>query len=196
MPVPDFASLIEKFNASLQRAHDAGFDLANGFALSTVGADGKPSVRVVLLKGLDERGFVFYTNLDSRKSRELRDNPAAAACFWWPQLKEQVRVEGVVEQVSDEDADAYFATRARGSQLGAWASKQSEPLDSREELIARFFKYMTKYKDQDIPRPGFWSGYRLIPERIEFWYDRDDRMHDRFAYTRQGDDWVETVLQP
>jgi pyridoxamine 5'-phosphate oxidase len=194
--MPDFASLIEKFNASMQRAHDAGFELANGFALATVSPDGKPSVRVVLLKALDERGFVFYTNLESRKARDLELNPAASACFWWPQLKEQVRVEGVVEPVSVEEADAYFATRPRGSQLGAWASRQSEPLDSREDLIGRFFKHMTEFKDAEVPRPPFWSGYRLVPDRIEFWYNRDDRLHDRFLYTRSGAMWVETVLQP
>jgi len=191
-----FASLIEKINSAMQRARDAGFELANGFALATVGADGSPSVRVVLLKELDERGLVFYTNLESRKSRELRDNPAAAACFWWPQLQEQVRVEGTVEPVSDAEADAYFATRPRGSQLGAWASHQSEPLDSREELIGRFFERMTEFKDSDVPRPPFWSGYRLVPQRIEFWYNRDDRLHDRRLYERKGNDWVETILQP
>jgi pyridoxamine 5'-phosphate oxidase len=191
-----FASLIEKINSAMQRARDAGFELANGFALATVGADGTPSVRVVLLKALDERGLVFYTNLESRKSRELRHNPAAAACFWWPQLQEQVRVEGTVEPISDAEADAYFATRPRGSQLGAWASRQSEPLDSREELVGRFFERMTEFKDSDVPRPPFWSGYRLVPQRVEFWYNRDDRLHDRRLYERKGDDWVETILQP
>lgn len=192
----EFASLIEKINSAMQRARDAGFELANGFALATVGADGTPSVRVVLLKELDERGLVFYTNLESRKSRELRHNPAAAACFWWPQLQEQVRVEGTVEPLSEAEADAYFATRPRGSQLGAWASRQSEPLDSREELIGRFFERMTEFKDRDVPRPPFWSGYRLVPQRIEFWYNRDDRLHDRRLYERKGNDWVETILQP
>lgn len=192
--------LIEKFNDAMQRAADAGSDperdLPNGFALATVGEDDRPSVRIVLLKALDERGFVFYTNLESRKGRELRGNPAASACFWWPTLREQVRVEGRVEQVDDAEADAYFATRPRGSQIGAWASRQSEPLDSREALIGRFFKYMTEYKDRDVPRPPFWSGYRLVPERIEFWYNRDDRLHERLLYTRAGDEWIETVLQP
>jgi pyridoxamine 5'-phosphate oxidase len=191
-------SLIEKFNDAINRAQAAGqdYDLTNGFALATVGKDNRPSIRIVLLKALDERGFVFYTNLESRKSRELRVNPAASACFWWPQLKEQVRVEGIVELVDDDEADAYFATRPRGSQLGAWASQQSEVLDSREALIGRFFKYMTEFKDRDVPRPDFWSGYRLVPESIEFWYDRDDRLHERQLYTREGDDWVLTILQP
>jgi pyridoxamine 5'-phosphate oxidase len=194
--MPDLASLIEKFNASMRRASESGFELANGFTLATVAPDGRPSVRVVLLKALDERGFVFYTNLESRKGRELERNPAASGCFWWPQLQEQVRVEGTVEPVADEEADAYFAARPRGSQLGAWASRQSEPLDSREELIARFFQRMTEFKDKDVPRPPFWSGYRLVPDRIEFWYNRDDRLHDRFLYTRTGETWVETILQP
>lgn len=191
-----FSSLIEKFNNMMQRAEDAGFELANGFALATVGADHRPSVRVVLLKALDQRGFVFYTNTDSRKGEELSANPAASACFWWPQLKEQVRVEGVVEPVSSEEADDYFASRPRGSQLGAWVSQQSRPVDSREALIGRFVQRMNEYKDRDIPRPPFWSGYRLVPDRIEFWYDREDRLHDRFLYTRSGDGWTETLLQP
>jgi pyridoxamine 5'-phosphate oxidase len=190
------SSLIEKFNDMMRRAQDAGFELSNGFALATADRDARPSVRIVLLKGLDERGFVFYTNLESRKGVELEQNPMAAACFWWPQLQEQVRVEGRVELVADEEADAYFASRPRGSQLGAWASQQSRPMDSREALIGRFLELMNKHKDRDVPRPPFWSGYRLVPDRIEFWYNRDDRLHERFLYTREGDLWNETVLQP
>lgn len=190
------SELIERFQNAMKRAEDAGFELANGFALATADADGRPSVRVVLLKAVDERGFVFYTNLESRKGHELRDNPAASACFWWPQLQEQVRVEGTVELVADAEADAYFASRPRGSQLGAWASHQSSPMDSREALIGRFVERMNEFKDRDVPRPPFWSGYRLVPQRIEFWYNRDDRLHERFLYTREGDDWKETVLQP
>lgn len=190
------SSLIEKFNDMMTRAQDAGFELSNGFALATADRDARPSVRIVLLKGLDERGFVFYTNLESRKGVELEQNPMAAACFWWPQLQEQVRVEGRVELVADEEADAYFASRPRGSQLGAWASRQSRPMDSREALIGRFLELMNKHKDRDVPRPPFWSGYRLVPDRIEFWYNRDDRLHERFLYIREGDLWNETVLQP
>jgi pyridoxamine 5'-phosphate oxidase len=191
-----FTSLISRINDAIDRARSAGFELANGFALATVGADNRPSVRVVLLKTFDERGLVFYTNLESRKSLELQYNPWASACFWWPQLQEQVRVEGRVEPVPDDEADAYFATRPRGSQLGAWASRQSQPLDSREALIARFFECLNEYKDRDIPRPPFWSGYRLVPDSVEFWYNRDDRLHERLLYTRRGDLWSETILQP
>jgi pyridoxamine 5'-phosphate oxidase len=122
-------TLIDRFNDMMAKAEAEGFELANGFALATVGADNRPSVRIVLLKALDERGFVFYTNMESRKGRELEANPAASACFWWPQTQQQVRVEGTIEPVSGEEADAYFATRVRGSQLGAWASQQSRPLD-------------------------------------------------------------------
>jgi pyridoxamine 5'-phosphate oxidase len=188
--------LIEKINDAMERAEAAGFELANGFALATATRGARPSVRIVLLKAVDERGFVFYTNLESRKSRELSENSFAAACFWWPQLQEQVRVEGTIEKVSDDEADSYFATRPRGSQLGAWASQQSRPLDSREEMIGRFVERMAEWKGREVPRPPYWSGYRLVPESIEFWYNRDDRLHDRRLFEREGDDWVETVLQP
>jgi pyridoxamine 5'-phosphate oxidase len=190
------SELIEKFTDAMKRAQDAGFELSNGFALATATRAARPSVRIVLLKGVDERGFVFYTNLESRKAEELGENAFASACFWWPQLQEQVRVEGTIEPVSDAEADAYFASRPRGSQLGAWASQQSRPLDSRDRLIGRFVERMTLWKDEPVPRPPYWSGYRLVPERIEFWYNRDDRLHDRHLYVRTGDDWKETILQP
>jgi pyridoxamine 5'-phosphate oxidase len=188
--------LVERFNASLQRAADAGLYLPNGGSLATVGSDGQPSVRVVLLKNADENGFVFYTNLGSRKSGELRMNPRASICFWWPGLEEQVRVEGIVTPVEDAEADAYWKTRPRGSQLGALASRQSEPLASRSDLENRYAELEAEYADKEIPRPDFWSGYRLRPDRIEFWKGREDRLHVRELFTRKGDDWKRQYLNP
>jgi pyridoxamine 5'-phosphate oxidase len=164
--------------------------------LATAGADGKPSARVVLLKGFDERGFVFYTNLESKKGKELKANPFAALCFYFPPLYQQVRVEGRVEQVSDTEAGAYFATRPRGSQIGAWASKQSAPLVSRERLEADFKAVEEKFAGREVPRPLFWSGFRLIPERIEFWESRENRLHDRTVYSRKNGNWKIEKLYP
>lgn len=164
--------------------------------LATAGADGKPSARVVLLKGFDERGFVFYTNLESKKGKELKANPYAALCFYFPPLYQQVRVEGRVEQVSDSEADAYFATRPRGSQIGAWASRQSAPLASREQLEADFKTIEEKFAGREMPRPPFWSGFRLIPERMEFWESRENRLHDRTLYSRQNSEWLVEKLYP
>lgn len=164
--------------------------------LATASADGKPSARVVLLKGFDERGFVFYTNLESKKGKELKANPYAALCFYFPPLYQQVRVEGRVEQVSDAEADAYFASRPRGSQIGAWASKQSAPLANREQLEADFKAVEEKFAGREMPRPPFWSGLRLMPERIEFWESREDRLHDRTLYSRQNGEWVIKKLYP
>lgn len=164
--------------------------------LATAGADGKPSARIVLLKGFDERGFVFYTNLESKKGKELQANPFAALCFYFPPLYQQVRVEGRVEQVSDAEADAYFATRPHGSQIGAWASKQSASLASREQLETDFKTVEEKFAGREVPRPPFWSGFRLIPERIEFWESRENRLHDRTAYSRQNGEWKIEKLYP
>jgi pyridoxamine 5'-phosphate oxidase len=164
--------------------------------LATAGADGKPSARVVLLKEFDERGFVFYSNLESQKGKELKANPYAALCFYFPPLYQQVRVEGRVEQVSDADADAYFSTRPRGSQIGAWASQQSAPLASREQLEAEFKTVEEKYAGREVPRPPFWSGFRLIPERIEFWESRENRLHDRTVYSRESSRWIVEKLYP
>ncbi|MCU0893523.1 MAG: pyridoxamine 5'-phosphate oxidase [Rhodospirillales bacterium] len=171
----------------------------NAMALATVGADGAPSVRMVLLKGADAHGFVFYTNLGSRKAAELRANPRAALCFHWKTLRRQVRVEGRIEAVGDEEADAYFATRARVSQLGAWASKQSQRLRGRFELEARVAKYTARFVVGAVPRPPFWSGFCVVPSSIEFWEDRPFRLHMRHVYRRSAESpsgWAVEELYP
>jgi pyridoxamine 5'-phosphate oxidase len=165
-------------------------------ALATADAEGRPSVRMVLMKGHDPRGFVFYTNLDSRKGAELAANPRAALLFHWKSLRRQVRVEGPVEPATAEEADSYFATRARDSQLGAWASDQSRPLDSRAAFEARYEAMRAQYDGRDVPRPPRWAGWRVVPERIEFWSDRAHRLHERRLFTRQADGWSEGLLYP
>jgi pyridoxamine 5'-phosphate oxidase len=168
----------------------------NAMSLATVGMNGNPSVRIVLMKGVDEDGFVFYTNLDGRKGRELRTRPAAAICFHWPPLEMQVRVEGSVTQVSDKEADEYFATRARASPIGAWASIQSQPIEQPDDLVNRVAEYEAKFAGQEVPRPPFWSGFRLHPERIEFWKSKPGRLHERHLYTRLGESWTMETLYP
>jgi len=156
----------------------------NAMALATVAADGTPSVRMVLLKGFDKTGFVFFTNLESRKGEQLKANPKAALCFHWKTLQRSVRVEGLVTPVSPAEADAYFATRARSSRVGAWASKQSRPLASRFDLERRIAEYTARFGLGEVPRPPFWSGFRLAPLRIEFWKNGAFRLHDRLVFTR------------
>jgi pyridoxamine 5'-phosphate oxidase len=165
-------------------------------ALGTVGKDGSPSVRIVLLKRYDERGFVFYTNYDGRKGRELLAQPRAALCFFWPTIDIQVRIEGSVMEVADNEADAYFATRHRMSQIGAWASRQSEPLENPDALDKRVSKYETEFEGKAVPRPPHWSGFRVQPERIEFWKGKPNRLHERHLYTRAGNRWKIESLYP
>jgi pyridoxamine 5'-phosphate oxidase len=151
---------------------------------------------MVLLKGLDQRGFVFYTNLESRKSSELFANPHAALCFMWKSLNRQVRIEGIVELVPDEEADAYFSSRPRDSQIGAWASDQSRPLADRAELEKRVDEYSRRFDAGDVPRPAYWSGFRILPQRIEFWQERPFRLHDRFLFVKDGEGWRRERLFP
>jgi pyridoxamine 5'-phosphate oxidase len=169
---------------------------AHAMTLATSALDGRPSARVVLLKGLDERGFVFYTNLESRKLTELAANPHAALCFLWKSLNRQVRVEGAVEPVSDDESDAYFATRPRDSQIGAWASDQSRPLESRDELERRVETFARRFAGGRVPRPAYWSGLRVVPQRVEFWQERPFRLHDRHLFIREGTGWRRERLFP
>ncbi len=185
-----------RLTAWLDRPQGSRRHAPTAMVLATVDARGRPSVRMVLLKGVDARGLVFYTNTRSRKGRQLRANRHAALCFCWDLLKEQVTIEGDVEPVSDEDADAYWATRDRASQVGAWASLQSEPLPNRAALRARVARYAAKFAGRPVPRPRHWSGYRLVPARIEFWKARPFRLHERVLYERRGGRWVKQLLYP
>lgn len=169
---------------------------ASRVALATVDAQGRPEVRFVLLKGADDRGFVFYTNLESAKARALAVTPEAALAFHWESTSEQVRVSGAVERVTDAEADGYFAERPRGSQLAAWASNQSAAIAHRAALEARFAEVAARFVDDAVPRPAFWGGYRIVPRTIEFWRGRDDRLHDRWVFTRDGARWRAQRLQP
>lgn len=169
---------------------------AEAMALATVGADGLPSVRMVLCKGADAQGFRFFTNSDSRKGQELAAHPRAALCFQWKSLLRQVRVEGRVEKLPAAEADDYFLSRHPLSKLGAWASRQSQPLDSRATLEQRVAQVAEKYKDQPVPRPPYWAGYLVVPERIEFWQQGEGRLHDRFLFSRTAAGWDLTRLNP
>jgi pyridoxamine 5'-phosphate oxidase len=189
------ANPITEFVNAVERAEAHQVD-TTPVALATADASGRPSVRMVLLRGIDERGFVFFTNYGSRKGQELDGNPQAALCFYWPTLDEQIRVEGSVERLTVEESDGYFASRPRGSQLGAWASAQSQVLTTRESLEQEYRATEARFADQPVPRPAFWGGYRLTPSQIEFWYGRPDRLHDRLLYTRDGSGWRIERLYP
>jgi len=184
------------FDAWYAEARQSEINDSNAMALATADAAGQPSSRMVLLKGHDQRGFVFYTNRESRKAGELAENAKAALLFHWKSLRRQIRIEGAVTLASDAESDAYFASRSRDSQLGAWASDQSRPLDARATFEARFAEMEARFADGDVPRPPHWGGYRVVPARIEFWQDRAHRLHERRLFVRDGDGWMEGLLYP
>ena len=188
----------EQFDRWFDDAKDAGIAMPEAVTVATAALDGEVSARVCLLKSFDHRGFVFYTNYCSRKGKQIHDNPRASLVFWWQSLERQVRIEGAVVKTTEEESDEYFATRPRGSQLGAWASEQSRVLAGRGALDARFEELSTTYRDVVIPRPPHWGGYRVIPLLFEFWQGRADRLHDRFWYRLRNDvkDWVVERLSP
>lgn len=188
---------IARFEAAFDRARRTE-GLPEAVNVATVSPEGRPATRMMLLKGVDAGGFVFYTNLGSRKAEHLRCNQHVALCFWWPTLEEQVRVEGRVEALSDAEADAYFASRPRMSQIGAWASRQSQPLDGRATFEARVAEAEARFDGGAVPRPPFWSGYRVTPRRVEFWLGQPNRLHWRKLYTREAADrpWEQALLYP
>ncbi|RXR28844.1 pyridoxamine 5'-phosphate oxidase [Sphingobium fluviale] len=186
-----------QFNEWYALARESELNDSNAMALATVDADGRPSVRMVLLKGHGPDGFVFYTNFEGRKAGDLLVNPNGALLFHWKSLRRQIRIEGAVARVDDTTADAYFATRSRDSQLGAWASDQSRPLESREVFMARYADMNARFEGQEVSRPPHWSGFRLIPRRIEFWQDREHRLHERWLYSADGKGgWAKGMLYP
>jgi pyridoxamine 5'-phosphate oxidase len=195
-PIPGSIDPIELFRKWYEEAIATEPDVPNAMSLATATPEGRPSVRMVLMKGLSEQGFVFYTNTDSRKSAELTGNRFASLCFHWKSLKRQVRVDGVVAFMPDSDADAYHASRPRQSQIAAWASRQSHSLDRRETLLTNFEEMETRFKGKDVPRLDSWRGYCLTPSAIEFWQDVKNRLHDRLVYRRNGEIWKRERLYP
>ena len=190
-------SPIEQFRRWFDAALAADLHEPNAMTLATATPDGRPSARIVLLKGFDEQGFVFYTNYEGRKSRELEINPHCALVFYWGELERQVRIEGRVSRVSEAESDAYFEGRPRGSQLGAWVSEQSRPVEDRGALEERLRELQAGYEGREVPRPPFWGGYRVEPETIEFWQGRENRLHDRLRHRRSdGGRWRRERLQP
>ena len=187
---------IRAFAAWFAEAVAAGIVQLEAMALATSTQDGRPSVRMVLLKGQDERGFTFFTNRESRKGDEIAANPHAALVLYWQPLNRQVRIEGAVERIAHAESEAYFATRAPGSRIAAWASPQSQPISGREELDERYAATEARFPDDNIPLPPFWGGYRVVPSAIEFWQGRQNRFHDRIRYEREADGWKRTRLAP
>ena len=186
---------MEMFASWMDAAIEAGIEEPNGMALATASADGVPSVRIVLLRGFDDRGFVFYSNYESAKGHDLLANPRAEVTFWWQPLDRQVRIAGPVEKISRAESDEYFRSRPRGHQISAWASRQSRPVAGRQELQARIVDAEARFPD-DVPLPDFWGGYRLAPERIEFWQGRENRLHDRFEFQKRQGEWTVNRLAP
>ena len=187
---------IKLFKDWLADANQSELNDPNAMNLATVSKVGVPSSRMVLLKDVTHKGFTFYTNLTSKKARDIRENPNVALCFHWKSLKRQVRIEGIAESVDTEEANAYFATRNRNSRVGAWASKQSQILLKKSDLEKRVIEFKVKFEDSDVPRPEFWSGFRVVPEVIEFWKDQPFRLHDRSVYRRSGNGWTMDSLYP
>jgi pyridoxamine 5'-phosphate oxidase len=195
-PLQDPITLFKKLLAEAQSLPRDKLPEPTAFALATTAETGQPSIRMLLLKDVDDDGFVFYTNLESRKARELAGNRRAAMNFYWSLMDRQVRIEGRVKAVSDSEADAYFASRPRGSQIGAWASRQSRPMERATDLDARVEEFEQKYAGKDVPRPPFWSGFRLEPSAIEFWKGKPNRLHERQLFVRDGDGWRVQLLYP
>ena len=196
MTIPELDDPMTLFNSWLHEAEDKEDDIPTAACLATATTGGVPSARMVLLKGADPDGFVFYTNLESRKGAELLDNPQAALCFHWKSIRRQVRIEGRTTKVPSVEADEYFASRPRAAQIGAWASSQSKTLKAPSHLEERLAEFTAKFNSGTIPRPEHWSGYRVIPERIEFWQHGDFRLHDRLCYQRDGGNWIREWLFP
>ncbi len=195
-PIEMTATMVERFRAGFDRAVEAGVPEPTAMTLATVDEACRPTARTVLLKDMDEKGFVFYTNLESRKGRQLADRAHVSLVFWWREIAEQALVEGQIEPVTSGEADAYFASRPRGSQIGAWASQQSRVLPSRQELLDRVEHYEKEFAGQEVPRPRHWSGFRVSPRRVEFWYGRESRLHERVCCELTDGKWREFLLYP